>query len=168
MSSKRIQGLAVAIALSTFACGESSSLTRWQAPENTQAPSNMTPNSHLAPFVVSTEPAGASNAPTRIAAPQGPPPSPPSKSTATGPHISQAECATMIDHYIELTIRGAPGMANLGPDEIQAAKEMAKDAVVADPSYQKAASQCEHDVTHAKFDCAMGSTSTAAWQSCVK
>ena len=72
--------------------------------------------------------------------------------------VSKAECDEVMDKYLSLEVAGNPQLAGVDPATIAQAKQMMK--------AQHGDNPCS--ATRAQYTCAMGSTTTAAWQKCMK
>ncbi|MDB4939412.1 MAG: hypothetical protein JWP87_6384 [Labilithrix sp.] len=81
--------------------------------------------------------------------------------------ISRAECVAMLDRYIDMTVAGEPGLADLPPAEAQAARDSAKALRKSDSRYLRVQEQCEAEITRREFRCAMKAPSPETWQACI-
>ncbi len=100
-------------------------------------------------------PSGGSNT-TSTATLRGPEPT---RAPATGA-VSQAECASLFDRYIDLEMGDNAKLAGIPPEIIQQAKQQAR-AQSGDPCVKE-------KVPRAKYNCAMAARTTAAWRTCMK
>ena len=79
---------------------------------------------------------------------------------AAGPKVSKAECKKVFDKYIELAIASNRALADVPPDVIKEAFAQAA---------AQQANPCDGEgISRNQFKCAMKSTSTDAWQTCLK
>lgn len=72
--------------------------------------------------------------------------------------VSKSECDRVMDKYIELEIARNPELKGVPPEVIDQAKQMARE--------KHGEAPCT--ATRAQYTCAMGATTTAAWQKCMK
>ena len=72
--------------------------------------------------------------------------------------VSKSECDRVMDKYLELEIAKNPQLQGVPPEVIEQAKQMARQ--------QHGEAPCT--ATRAQYTCAMGATSTSAWQRCMK
>ena len=93
---------------------------------------------------------------------KGDPKAPPTKST-TG-KVSQAECKQLFDKYIDLTVGSDSRFEGIGADMIAQLKEQA----LAQAKQQKGDPCSTEEVSRTQYTCAMASTTTSAWQKCLK
>ena len=94
--------------------------------------------------------------------PKGDPKAPPAKSTAG--KVSQAECKQLFDKYIDLTVGSDARFEGMGADIIAQLKEQA----LAQAKQQKGDPCSTEEVSRTQYTCAMASTTTSAWQKCLK
>jgi hypothetical protein len=80
---------------------------------------------------------------------------------------SREQCSEMIDKYIDMTIAGEPGLADLPPAEARAAREMKKAIRKAEPSYARVEGQCESEISMSEYRCAMKAQTPETWQACI-
>ena len=81
--------------------------------------------------------------------------------------IARAECTDMLDRYIEMTLAGEPGFAELPPAEARAAREMKKALRKGEPSYKRVQEQCEAEISRREYRCAMKAPTPETWQACI-
>lgn len=93
---------------------------------------------------------------------KGDPKVPPAKSTAG--KISQAECKQLFDKYIDLTVGSDARFEGIPADMIAQLKEQA----LAQAKQQKGDPCSTEEVSRTQYTCAMASTTTSAWQRCLK
>lgn len=76
-----------------------------------------------------------------------------------GPNgATKAECEKAMDKYLSLEISTNPQLKGVPPEVIEQAKQMARE--------QHGEAPCT--ATKAQYKCAMGATTVAAWQKCMK
>ena len=93
---------------------------------------------------------------------KGDPKAPPAKGTAG--KVSQAECKQLFDKYIDLTVGSDSRFEGIGADMIAQLKEQA----LAQAKQQKGDPCSTEEVSRTQYSCAMASTTTSAWQKCLK
>ena len=71
---------------------------------------------------------------------------------------SKAECDKAMDKYLNLEMATNPQLKGVPPEVMEQAKQMARE--------QHGDAPCT--ATKAQYKCAMGATTTAAWQKCMK
>jgi hypothetical protein len=81
--------------------------------------------------------------------------------------VSREQCTEMLDKYIDMTIAGEPGLAELPPAEARAAREMKRALRKAEPSYARVESQCEKEISKREYRCAMKANTPETWQACI-
>ena len=89
---------------------------------------------------------------------------PPAAKGAGGPKASKAECKQLFDKYIDLTIGTDSRFEGIPPEMIAQMKASA----LAQAQSEKGDPCSTQDVSRSQYTCAMGSTSTTAWQKCMK
>lgn len=72
--------------------------------------------------------------------------------------VSKADCARVMDRYLELELASNPALAGLPPDVVAQAKEQMR--------AQHGEAPCT--ATAAQYRCGMAAKTTAAWQKCMK
>jgi hypothetical protein len=72
--------------------------------------------------------------------------------------VSKSECDRVMDKYLELEIAHNPQLKDVPPEVIEQAKQMARE--------KHGDAPCT--ATRAQYTCAMGASTTAAWQRCMK
>lgn len=154
---------AFALTFTLLACSGHPAKNAWTSQE--QVPTNSafaTPPSAASTSEAPPEPAASSAEPV---APSSPTPlvaddeAPRTAAKAKGPKATRAQCAKMIDRYLELVVRETPELEGVGKDLIEQAKATAR-AQKGDP--------CEGDVTRAQYECAMKATSKDGWEACAR
>ncbi|MDB4944246.1 MAG: hypothetical protein JWP97_3780 [Labilithrix sp.] len=83
---------------------------------------------------------------------------------ASGPKASKAECKQLFDKYIDLTVGTDSRFEGIPPEMIAQLKQSA----LAQAQQEKGDPCSTQDVTRSQYNCAMSSTSTGAWQACMK
>ncbi len=81
-------------------------------------------------------------------------------------HPSPDECRATIDHYLDLALRETPGSASLSSGQAAAVRDVQRGLKRAEPSYRRVEDECP-SLTGAEVSCALGATTTRAWESCV-
>jgi hypothetical protein len=81
--------------------------------------------------------------------------------------VTRAECTSMLDRYIDMTVAGEPSLADLPEAEARAARDMKKAVRKADPRYVRVQQQCEAEITRREYRCAMKAPSPETWQACI-
>jgi hypothetical protein len=81
-------------------------------------------------------------------------------------HASTDDCASMIDHYVDLAVRESPGGAKMAPGQVAAVREVEKGLKRAEPSYRRVEDHCTL-VKRSEVRCALGATTTAEWEACL-
>jgi hypothetical protein len=80
---------------------------------------------------------------------------------------SPEDCRAMTEHYVDLAVREAPSAARLSPAQKEAVREVERGLKRAEPSFRGVEDDCGH-VTRAEVSCANDSTTTAAWEGCLR
>jgi hypothetical protein len=80
---------------------------------------------------------------------------------------TRQQCAEMLDRYLDMTIAGEPGLADLPPAEAHAAREMKKALRKSEPSYSSVAGHCETEISKSEYRCAMKAPTPETWQACI-
>lgn len=73
----------------------------------------------------------------------------------------------MLDKYIDMTVGGEPGLADLPAEEARAARDNQKALRKADSRYVRVQQQCEAEITRREYRCAMKAPSPETWQACI-
>ncbi len=73
----------------------------------------------------------------------------------------------MLDRYIDMTLTGEPGLAELPEAEARAARAMKKAIHKGEPRYARVQEQCESEVTRSEYRCAKKAPSQETWQACI-
>lgn len=81
--------------------------------------------------------------------------------------VTRAECTEMLDRYIDMTVAGEPGLADLPEAEARAARDMKKALRKGDSRYMRVQQQCEVEITRREYRCAMKAPSPETWQACI-
>jgi hypothetical protein len=81
--------------------------------------------------------------------------------------VSRAECTEMLDRYIDMTVAGEPGLADLPEPEVRAAREQKKALRKSDARYVRVHQQCEAEISRREHRCAMKAPSPETWQACI-
>lgn len=81
-----------------------------------------------------------------------------------GGKVSHAECKQALDKYIDLTLASDPRFEGIPQDMVAQLKEQA----FSQAQSQKGDACATQEVTRSQYTCAMGATTTTAWQRCMK
>jgi hypothetical protein len=81
--------------------------------------------------------------------------------------VSRDECGEMLDKYLEMTIAADPTLADLGPNEARAARDMKVAIRRGEPQYRRVQDQCEAEISKKEYRCAMKSDTPEKWQACI-
>ena len=81
--------------------------------------------------------------------------------------VTRVECTEMLDRYIDMTVAGEPGLADLPEAGARAARDMKKALRKGDPRYMRVQQQCESEITRREYRCAMKAPSPETWQACI-
>lgn len=153
------------LALTLLACGGHEPKNAWTSQEQVPSNSAFAPQAERAsqpaespeaPAPSAAEPASATS-PTQLVADDDAPR--PGANKPSGPKATRAQCAKMIDRYVELVVRETPALEGVGKDLIDQAKATAR-SQKGDP--------CEGDVTRAQYECAMKAKSKDGWEACAR
>jgi hypothetical protein len=87
--------------------------------------------------------------------------------TACNGKVTRVECTEMLDRYIDMTVAGEPGLADLPEAEARAARDMKKALRKGDARYMRVQQQCEAEITRREYRCAMKAPSPETWQACI-
>lgn len=80
---------------------------------------------------------------------------------------TREQCTEMLDKYLDMTIAGEPGLADLPPAEARAAREMKRALRKSEPSYARVEGQCESEISKSEYRCAMKAPTPETWQACI-
>jgi hypothetical protein len=80
---------------------------------------------------------------------------------------TRGQCTEMLDRYIDMTVSGEPGVADLSAEQAQAARDTQKALRKADSRYVRVQKQCEAEITPREYRCAMKAPSPETWQACI-
>lgn len=81
---------------------------------------------------------------------------------------TRAECARMMDRYVDLTIAEEPELAKLPKEQLAVVREVKRELKRADRRYRKVHDECEARVTRKEYSCAVDAKATAEWEACVE
>ena len=81
--------------------------------------------------------------------------------------VARVECTDMLDRYVDMTVAGEPGFAELPAGEARAAREMKKALRKGEPSYKRVQEQCEAEISRREYRCAMKAPTPETWQACI-
>jgi hypothetical protein len=79
---------------------------------------------------------------------------------------SPDDCAAMLEHYLDLAVREAPGGPKMSPAQASAVREVERGLKRAEPSYRRAQDRCE-SVDRSEVRCATRADTTRAWEACL-
>lgn len=82
------------------------------------------------------------------------------KPSKSGPRATKKQCNAAFDKYLDLAIGSDARLAGVTPELIKQAKDQAR-GMKGDPCASEPPSKSQ-------YDCAMGATSTAEWEACMK
>ena len=81
--------------------------------------------------------------------------------------VTAEDCSKMLDRYIDMTLGDDPSLKDLGPSQLEAAREMKKALKKAEKSYLKVHDQCEREISKKELDCALGANNPNEWEACI-
>ncbi|MGH7286243.1 MAG: hypothetical protein ACRELY_32390 [Polyangiaceae bacterium] len=81
--------------------------------------------------------------------------------------VSPAECETMLDRYLDLSMAPPQELSHLPPKQAESVVSEQKADRRANPSYATTRARCEREVTRAEFDCAMHAPTANDWEACL-
>ncbi len=87
--------------------------------------------------------------------------------TACRGGASPEDCHAMTEHYIDLAVHEAPGAAGMSSAQAAAVQEVERGLKRAEPSFRQVEDDCRK-VTRAEVSCAIDSTTTRAWEGCLR
>ena len=79
---------------------------------------------------------------------------------------SPDDCAAMLEHYLDLAVREAPGGSKMSPAQASAVREVERGLKRAEPSYRQVQDRCA-SVDRSEARCAAGADTTTAWEACL-
>jgi hypothetical protein len=82
-------------------------------------------------------------------------------------HATTGDCAAMTEHYLDLAVREAPGAAAMSSAQAAAVRDVERGLKRAEPSFREVQDDCSK-VTRAEVSCAVDSTTTKAWEGCLR
>ena len=80
---------------------------------------------------------------------------------------SPEDCHAMTEHYVDLAVREAPGAASMSSAQTAAVREVERGLKRAEPSFRSVQDDCGK-VTRAEVSCTIDSTTTKAWEACLR
>lgn len=86
---------------------------------------------------------------------------------ACSKRATPAQCADMLDRYVDMTIDGEPALQDLPEEQRAAARALKKLEKRQGPDFQRASAQCLREVTAAEYDCAMKAANGNEWEACI-
>ncbi len=81
-------------------------------------------------------------------------------------HASPEDCATMLDHYLDLAVRESPGGSKMSPAQTAAVRDVERGLKRAEPSFRRVQDRCE-SVDRSEARCAGRADTTTAWEACL-
>jgi hypothetical protein len=81
--------------------------------------------------------------------------------------VTKAECARLVDKFIDLKLSENPRYESLPPSLKQTVRAAVKQEADQDPDVQSAQDHCEEEITREEFDCANKSKSSREWNACI-
>ena len=85
-----------------------------------------------------------------------------------GSTVSNAECASLLDHFFDLKVNESPDAQKLPPDQKEAFRASVKQTAASDPDVKQVTEQCQSEVTRTEFDCGMHATTSQQWNDCIQ
>jgi hypothetical protein len=73
----------------------------------------------------------------------------------------------MVDRYLDLAVAESPTGAKMSPSQAAAVREVERGLKRAESSFRKVEDRCE-SVERSEVRCALGASSTAAWEKCLE
>lgn len=80
---------------------------------------------------------------------------------------SGAECAQMIDKYVDMVAPVPRELVERDPEEARALRASLVRDKKGSPEYTRAMAQCEGEVSRREFRCAMRAQNPESWQACI-
>jgi hypothetical protein len=81
--------------------------------------------------------------------------------------VTKAECARIVEHFIDLKLKEDPPYATLSPALKATVRAEVKKEAESDPDVQQAENRCEDEITRAEFQCASKAKTAAEWNACI-
>jgi len=81
--------------------------------------------------------------------------------------VTRAQCTEMLDHYIDMSIDADPELAHLSPAQRDAAREMKRAIRKTEKTFVRVQRQCETEIRHREYDCAMHAPTPNDWEACL-
>ncbi len=81
--------------------------------------------------------------------------------------VSPAECETMLDRYLDLSMTPAQELSHLPPKQAESVIAEQKAERRASASYASTRARCEREVTRKELDCAMHAPTANDWEACL-
>lgn len=79
---------------------------------------------------------------------------------------SPEDCATMLDHYLDLAVRESPGGPKMSPAQAAAVRDVERGLKRAEPSFRRVQDRCD-SVDRSEARCAARADTTTAWEACL-
>jgi hypothetical protein len=81
--------------------------------------------------------------------------------------VTKAECARIVDKFIDLKLQENPRYESLPPTLKATVRAAVKQESDQDPDVQQATEHCEDEITREEFDCANKAKSSREWNACI-
>ena len=79
---------------------------------------------------------------------------------------SEAECRSMLDRYVDMTIDGDPEIGKAPESARPAIREVKKEKKKDEQAYKDSLARCTAEVSRREWDCAMKSPNPNQWEAC--
>jgi hypothetical protein len=86
---------------------------------------------------------------------------------ACSKRATPAQCAEMLDRYVDMTIDGDPELQRLPEEQRPAARALKKLEKRQGTEFQRATDQCLREVTSSEYACAMKAGNGNEWEACI-
>src|SRR5262249_55202505 len=83
-------------------------------------------------------------------------------------HVTPAECAALLDRFVQMKVAEDPTTRNLDGGAFEAARLAKVRAMQTDTDVQQVEHACEVEVSRAEYDCAIKASTTKAWSECIQ
>jgi hypothetical protein len=80
-------------------------------------------------------------------------------------HASDADCAAIADHYVDLAARETPGASSMTAAQLAAVRDVERGLKRAVAPFRRVQDHCQ-DVTKAESSCATDARTTRDWEAC--
>lgn len=88
--------------------------------------------------------------------------------SACSRRATPAQCAEMLDRYVDMTIDGDPALQRLPEEQRPAARAQKKQEKREGPDFQRASDQCLAEVSASEYACAMKAANGNEWEACIE